>query len=337
MRIKNIKLSFLILGGLMILSFAFFSAAQESSTSDNNVFLDSDQDGLADTEEKTYGTDPLKADTDGDSYSDGAEVKAGYDPTKPAPGDRIVQEEPTPIATEGSTAEKSNLTQEITTKVSSLVNDQAAAGEGDVTMTDIEDVVNESLQAKIQEESLPEINKDEIKVKAQDYDNLPEATQELKKKEDFLSYMVGVSYIVSSNSPKPITSQDDFLSTTDSFGQQITSAIVTQNPAALDSLAASGAKMSDQLKDVEVPEELIDLHVKGLQFSKYAVQLKDSLVPNPEDPMEDVVKFSKMQGLMESIMVFGMEVESKIGQYDITTIEDAKSDLKNSTSDTKAK
>lgn len=42
--------------------------------------LDSDNDGLTDVQEKTYGTDPLKTDTDGDGYLDGAEVSSGYNP-----------------------------------------------------------------------------------------------------------------------------------------------------------------------------------------------------------------------------------------------------------------
>lgn len=42
--------------------------------------IDSDQDGLMDTEEAKYGTDPLNSDSDGDTYFDGAEVKGGYNP-----------------------------------------------------------------------------------------------------------------------------------------------------------------------------------------------------------------------------------------------------------------
>lgn len=45
---------------------------------------DTDGDGLSDREEvRTYGTDPLKADTDGDGFSDGSEVQNGYDPNGP--------------------------------------------------------------------------------------------------------------------------------------------------------------------------------------------------------------------------------------------------------------
>lgn len=48
-------------------------------TSINNS--DSDSDGLFDYEEvKTYKTDPLKSDSDNDGYSDGSEVRNGYNP-----------------------------------------------------------------------------------------------------------------------------------------------------------------------------------------------------------------------------------------------------------------
>ncbi|USN53524.1 MAG: hypothetical protein H6760_05230 [Candidatus Nomurabacteria bacterium] len=47
------------------------------------VNLDSDKDGLPDSREKIYKTDPYDADTDDDGYLDGAEVSSGYDPLGP--------------------------------------------------------------------------------------------------------------------------------------------------------------------------------------------------------------------------------------------------------------
>lgn len=45
---------------------------------------DSDNDGLFDKEEiVTYKTDPLNEDSDGDGYIDGSEVRAGFDPNGP--------------------------------------------------------------------------------------------------------------------------------------------------------------------------------------------------------------------------------------------------------------
>jgi hypothetical protein len=46
-----------------------------------NAPVDSDNDGLTDTQEADLGTDPDNADTDGDGLEDGAEVSLGTDPT----------------------------------------------------------------------------------------------------------------------------------------------------------------------------------------------------------------------------------------------------------------
>jgi len=57
---------------------------EESAAGTNINVIDTDNDGLSDYEEvKIYHTNPLSADSDGDSYLDGAEVKGGYDPNGP--------------------------------------------------------------------------------------------------------------------------------------------------------------------------------------------------------------------------------------------------------------
>lgn len=48
-----------------------------------NISLDSDNDGLMNSEEINYGTDPNDPDTDGDSYKDGDEVKNEHNPNGP--------------------------------------------------------------------------------------------------------------------------------------------------------------------------------------------------------------------------------------------------------------
>jgi hypothetical protein len=48
-----------------------------------DVFVDSDGDGLGDTDEATRGTDPRRPDTDGDSLRDGFEVRYGLAPLDP--------------------------------------------------------------------------------------------------------------------------------------------------------------------------------------------------------------------------------------------------------------
>jgi hypothetical protein len=46
----------------------------------DTTLLDSDADGLTDTEEATLGTNPDNRDTDGDGFFDGEEVRNGYSP-----------------------------------------------------------------------------------------------------------------------------------------------------------------------------------------------------------------------------------------------------------------
>lgn len=318
-KIKNIKLSLLVLGSLIILSFAFFSYAQEKSATANNVFLDSDQDGLSDTEEKTYGTDPLNADTDRDSYSDGTEVKSGYDPLKPAPGDKIIKEsEPTASASLSSGDNEENLTEEMANKVAALVNNSQDEASGEVTIDDLQALVDDALNSEITAADLPQVGEDEIKIKKQNYKNLSAEKRKEKEKEDFLKYITAVSYVLSSNSPKPITSQSDLNSLVLSFSSQIVTALTTGNSASLESVSKSAEKSLEQMKEIEVPETLVELHTKGLIFTKYAVSLKDNLKTNTEDPFSDMVKFSKIQSFAETLNDFAGEVQDNFLEYGIS-------------------
>ena len=46
----------------------------------NNTDTDDDDDGLSDSQEATFGTNPIVTDTDGDDYSDNEEVDYETDP-----------------------------------------------------------------------------------------------------------------------------------------------------------------------------------------------------------------------------------------------------------------
>lgn len=57
--------------------------ADETTLGTDPAKADTDGDGINDGDEtRTYASDPLKADTDGDGFTDGDEVYGGYDPTK---------------------------------------------------------------------------------------------------------------------------------------------------------------------------------------------------------------------------------------------------------------
>lgn len=301
----------IVLSCLAVASFAFYVTAQEQTATDKNVFLDSDQDGLSDEEEKAYGTDSQKADTDGDGYSDGAEVKGGYNPLKPAPGDKII---PDPVTLSAETTDEKNLTKEMAQKISAVV-ETANENNEEITIDQVKDIVSESLDKTITEEELPQIKDEDIKIKEQNYSGLtPEKAAE-KKKEDFSDYIVGISYVLSSNSPKPITSTNDIDSLSTTITSELANALTSQNTASLQGLSNSGAKVLEQMKSIEVPAELVDTHKKGMQLAQYAMQLQNKITPNGSDPIADIASYSKIQGLTEVMVSYSTEVQAKFSQY----------------------
>lgn len=328
-KIRDVKLSFAILAGLVILSYGFLSFAEEKSSTQNNIFLDSDQDGLSDEEEKTYGTDPKSRDTDGDSYSDGAEVKSGYDPKKPAPGDRLTtantisSTDPLSSAavskdkqseSTGGRPENKNLTNDVAQKITDLA-ENADSESGEIPMEQINALLEESLNGNYSAPDLPEIDKDAIKIKKQNYSKFSAEETKQKKKEDFSKYLAAVFYIFSSNSPRPITTDKDAVSILNSFSKDIIASITNGNPGQIRELSSSSERILEQMKTLEVPEDALDIHIKGLQFAKYAISLQDTLKTKQSDPLAYLGGLVNISAFLESSMGFFSEIEAKMDEY----------------------
>ena len=325
MKIQKIKSTFLIFTALVVLSFAVFAVAEENSSTNNNIFLDSDQDGLTNSEEKVYGTDPYKADTDGDGYSDGVEVRSGYDPLKPSPGDKIVTTSETSDATKetvaGTSTEKTNdgnLTEELSTKVSSLL---ANGDVSNVKMEDIDSLIEETTASKITFEDLPEIDEETIKVLEQNYGNLSEKDRATKEREDALKYLTAVSYIMGTNSPQKISNTDDL----ESLSTQIIGAVQnfsfeSADFSFFDNLLGKSTDTLTQLQNVEVPESLLDLHKRGLQLAIYAKSLRSEIKIDPNDPVKSMTYLSKTTALISLGNSFFGDVMTSLQKYGITEI-----------------
>jgi hypothetical protein len=338
MKIKNIHVCLAILCCLVFLSFAFFVSAQQAQqngSTQNNVFLDSDQDGLTDQEERALGTDPYNPDTDGDGYSDGAEVKSGYDPLKAGPDDKLIPDAGNASSDQGNTsgdqAQSPNLTNEVAQKITDLT-DTTDPSDQQVSMDQIQSIIDQSInpgQTAVDGASTtasqsqtsditPQFTIKDIKIQKQNYKNLSDSEAAKKKKEDFANYISAVYYILSSNSPKPITSAQDITSVASSISQEVMSAIDSRDSSSLDDLSKSGDKMLEQLKEVEVPADLVDLHLKAMNFASLAQQMKSSLKPNAADPLSDIVSLSKLDAFVQSLSEFSDEAQTKFDQYGLT-------------------
>ncbi len=320
MKLNHTKLTLLIFSGLCIISFAFFTIAQENPHNDKNIFLDSDQDGLSDEEEKTYGTDANNRDTDGDGYTDGAEVRGGYDPLKPAPGDKIIQSSKFKVQSSNENANDKNLTEELSADVANLINEKSSENKS-VTLEDLDAVINKTTGEETTFDDLPEIDEKTIKIKKQNYSKLTETERMAKEKEDALEYLTAVSYILINNSPQKITEFNDveiftqtILAEADNFSLNLSDISYFKE------LAQKGEVTLEQIKDIEVPEKFLELHINGIKLAKYAVSLKDEEAPDSKDPVATIVELSKVQNLISLSIDFSEKLSSELSKLGITEI-----------------
>lgn len=330
MKLKNINRSILVLASLIFLSFAVFVLAQNISEGTENVFADYDQDGLTNGEEKAFGTDPQNPDTDGDGYGDGAEVRSGYNPTIPAPGDKIISSE---VAgeydekNEGSKIQESNLTKQVAEEISQVIS-ESDPEQQQLSMENIQEKIDSIVSQQDYQSDIPLITIDDIKIQEQNYGKYSKEEAQEKRKDDFVDYLIAIYYILSSNSPQPITSASDLGNVVNNFSQTVISAVSLGNTSSLDELAKSGEKILEQMKEMEVPEDLVEIHLQALNFAQYASLMENDLNAKKDDPLGDIARLSKIQSFMGAISNFSLQVEAKFLEYDINYDESIKEKLK---------
>lgn len=329
--------SFLLLAG-----FGFFSIAAENF-SEKNIFQDADQDGLTDEEEALYGTDRQKLDTDGDGYGDGAEVRSGYDPLKASPGDKILPQtkdrknlsaetssSASPSSsletTEGKGGTDDTDTKNLTTQVSEQIADilKKSSENGADTSTSLQ-AVQENIQKLLEgqnigEIELPEIDESEIVVKKQDYKKLSDEERAAKIKEDSLEYVTKVSYIMASNAPEAISSPEDLEKIAGSMMSGIVTSIESGKNQYLQDLKKKGDQVLFELREIEVPENMLSSHKKAIQLFRFASSLSEDLKSSNDDPIASIVALSKMQGLLEYLSGFVKQVDADMKKVGIEEI-----------------
>ncbi|MDR3559399.1 MAG: hypothetical protein P4L62_00340 [Candidatus Pacebacteria bacterium] len=278
MKLKNVNLTLLILGILIFSSFAFYVSAQEASTNTGNA-----------------NADPASTSSSDNSATDSTAAASSF--------------------LDGTT-DNGNLTQELADKINAL-SDNTDPNSQQVSLDQIQQMVDSLLNSQDQQVSLPQVDTSTIKIEKEDYSGYSKSTAEKKKKEDVANYLASVFYIFASNSPQPITSASDTATIISQITSQITAAMDSSDTSALDQLSESGGKILDQLKDVPVPADLVDIHVKAMQYALYAQDLEKNLKPNTDDPIGEMVNYYKVEALIESLVGFSSDVETTLSQYNL--------------------
>lgn len=318
MKLKNIQpaiiISFLFIFG----SFGSFTLASDSLSQKPAVFQDADKDGLSDDEEGVYGTDPANSDSDGDGYSDGVEVRSGYDPLKPAPGDKLTGAIEPAVLGE-STPEEDNMTDQLSEKLADFIKENEGK-EGEMSVEDLDNIIQAALGDKINAEDLIPVDESLIRVKKQDYANLSEEERKQKEAEDAQAYFRAVLYVLVSNIPGKIVSEDDL----NNFFEELTA----QTKAHIEGsagyqeeyfadLADRGKIVRDQINSIEVPELLLALHKEGLQLLAQALNLESAVTINQNDQIGIIVNVSKIQAVIDLGISFQENFTLKMDEYGI--------------------
>ncbi len=320
---NNLRWSIFVFSFLCLFSSALYVAADETSTTDTIVFDDADSDNLSSEEEKIYGTDPSVADTDGDGYSDGVEIEGGFDPLKPAPGDRMIPDEvKTETSGEAVDAASVNLTEVAATGLAGFVSEKMDTDKGsEVTSDDLNSVMENIMAVSGEEVVLPEIDTAAIKVKKISA-KLSEEERKEQNRQDVIEYLTLTSYILISNAPVQIRDTQALKSFTMDAGSKMVAGLLSGNYDYLDTIEERGKKALDEVSNVEVPESMIDTHVKTIKMLTFASNLKQSIkvTTRPDDPLGQMYMFSKAQGFLMSLGGFMQETQGKLSDIGIENI-----------------
>jgi hypothetical protein len=333
----------------------FFAMAENKNAS--SLFLDSDQDRLTDQEERMIGTDPMKADTDGDGYSDGKEVESGYSPLKPAPGDKIGSAPATSVPTSASDTSSSianltnsptlddsfydddamtdlasdpsnpNLTNEMIGQLMQLTKEKATTSDSfasnpTYSSEDLAQITQGALQTVDITKDLPDIQDSEMNILPPvDDKDLSDDEIKTEQKKQIETYLAKSAFLLASNSPFTIDSPSNLESNIAAEGTGLITAVISGDTSKIDTYAQKAEEGIDQMKKMDVPYILKDIHRSMLQLAIYTLGLKDSISINSSDPMKSLASASSLQAVAQSATKIQQELSQILSDYGIEEVK----------------
>lgn len=324
---------------LLVVIFAWTGLSQ-ANLSGLNIFQDNDQDGLTNEEERAYGTNPDKADTDGDGYSDRVEIESGYNPLKPAPGDKLIKEEPK-IKGENDkkVSSEANLTdaffekieqekkqeldflQTLTNNPQALENEELLNSFQGVSLTneDIEKYFQEASQEVSLSDELELISEDEIEIIAKPTGSDEKIKEDEKKQIE--EYLTAIFYIGATSSPFPLDENKDLTSQGISFIQIVSGYFENGEQEKIEELKIEAENVYEQVKKIKTPEVLKDIHISSLSILKYLKENvdEDDLL-NQDDPLKMISALGKIQAALIEAENLKSELEAVLNEYEINSV-----------------
>lgn len=392
---KKTKIIAILAVSFVVFATTFFALAQSQNS--NSLFLDSDQDGLTDQQEKLIGTDPHNPDTDNDGYFDGEEAKSCYNPMKPAPGDKLTADQcaavqkiladpdhaqplnltlssgasasspntsvsqtsqtaPTdsnPSATDPliSSADSSlsapsdnsldpqtftdlssdpnnpNLTNEMVGQLLQLTKNKATtdtsfADNPTYTSSDIAQVTQGALQTVDLTKNMPEVKDSDInllpEVKGK---NLSADDIKAKQKTEIETYLSQSAFVLASNSPFAIAKPEDLQTNLNTEGANLIAALSSGDASKIDAYAQKAQTSIDQMKKIETPYLLKDIHKSALQLALYTLSLKDQVSLNSTDPMKSLAAVSSLQAVAQKATDLQDQFSKILSDYGIDAVK----------------
>lgn len=303
---------------LVALLFAWFSfgLADEKRI---DYLQDPDQDGLTTAEELAIGTDPYNPDTDGDGYTDSVEVESGYDPLKPAPGDKLIQKttEKT-VQTEEELKENVNLTDQFIEKLKKekteefeILNNKK---DGEInsknislTAQDVEKLAQQVMEEASLNNSFNPLPDEQFKILAEVKEKDLKKKKE-KEKSQIEQYLTTTGFIVAAGMPFDVTGGGN--SQAKDFINSLNKSIEEGNPGVVKSAKTKLERMLEELKQVETPFVLKDLHIRWVSLLNYLINLDGSAIFKKNDP----IAMSLLAGQIQAIINETKEIEADFSQ-----------------------
>jgi hypothetical protein len=318
---------------------------------------DTDGDGYSDGKEVGSGYNPLKAapgdkivpeaaavtspsatrsnsiaqedSSVSDSSASVSQPEAAADSSDILSSDQTPSEDvysPDPLADLVSDPNNPNLTNETIGQLMQLTTNKVSADSSFVdnpnySAEDYAQVTQKALATANVASSLPDIPDSDL-------DILPEVSSKKlsadevrgKQKSEIEKYLAQVAFVFASNSPFPVKDTASLQSNIDSESANLVSALSTGNTSSVEKYAEKAQAGIDQLKKIETPYVLKDIHKSMLQLAIYTLDLKDDITLDPNDPMKSLAAAATIQSVAEKATQTQQDLTKILNEYGIEFI-----------------